>query len=368
MATRIDPKRLEALLAIGALLAPKAKKVAAAVTQASRQPKAYLAAHRKRMDERDIETPIAALPWIALVDALEAAKVLVEIDWKTEADDLQWSIRKLTKGFRLPKYDGDADERSTWEMLELAGIELREQKLQLAQLDYDSDSYALVVVPLGKFAELATLAKRARYGKAEAFGDALAKATQERLARLEELARERKKPPPPPAEWILFARGDESWTMLRGAMRLVYNAPGANRQVNHDYSDKSENESAVERQIAQWKAEGFVELTAAEMAARPPPPRANLWWIGPFPDDGQYFLQKGAKTVWWIAVRGEEIVRTHGEIGRDFGQQENHYHGKAVADFYGVRVETYLDKKSYTPIDRAELIERYAKARKNKKS
>ncbi len=75
-------ERLDALLAIGKLLAPRAKTLAADVTQAFEAPKAYIAAHAKSMAERGIEKPKTNLAWIALIDALRSERALAEIDWK----------------------------------------------------------------------------------------------------------------------------------------------------------------------------------------------------------------------------------------------------------------------------------------------
>jgi hypothetical protein len=117
------------------------------------------------------------------------------------------------KGFKLPAGD---DDRTTWEALEEAGEALRKKKLQLVQLDMESDAYPLVVVPIAKAAELAKLATQAKYGKAKQFGDALAAARKDRIARVAKLAKENALPSKvATSRYVHYARGDEwRWITL----------------------------------------------------------------------------------------------------------------------------------------------------------
>ncbi len=227
-------KRLDALLAIGTLLAPKAKRLHALVTQAFEQPAAYVAAHRKELSERGIAKPCGNLAWIALIDALEDANGLVEIDWKTDTEDLVAAIRTLHRGFKLRKLTEDEDDDlSTWELLEIAGAAVRKKGVRLAQLDMGSDSYCLVVVPDARVPELKRLAKQGGYANAVLFGDRLAAATKARIADNKRatarvIAAAAAAAAMPKPAWTMYARGAESWVILVGDtwLRLGYEGPG----------------------------------------------------------------------------------------------------------------------------------------------
>ena len=357
-------KRLDALLAIGARLAPKAKPLAAEVTQAFRAPQAYLAKHARRMDERGIDEPIAALPWIALVDALERAKVLHEIDWKAEDDDVQHAIGKLVKGFRLAKGDED---RSTWEALEEAGLALRARRLQLAQLDYGSDSYALVVVPTAELGALVKLAKQARYGAIEPFGDDLAAAKKERIARAKARAKELAKPAPTQPPWRWFARDRELWTIQiwPGAVRMGHEAPGVKRHMEHAFAPEPASAAFAKRHLDAWIAGGFRELDKAAQDAWPRQgDGAYLGVVLPFPDaaDARYF--KGTETVVCLYTDGDALVETSGRIGANFGELEKWHHGPGAAALFAKRV---AELSLWRPIDRAQVETLYAKKAKTKR-
>src|SRR5690349_5375866 len=96
-------------IALAKLIAPNAAAVARAVELACTDPASYVKQHAAALRERGITKPSAGLPWIALVDALLAAKHLVNIDWKCTAEDLTWSLGRLAT---LPK------RRSRWRWLE----------------------------------------------------------------------------------------------------------------------------------------------------------------------------------------------------------------------------------------------------------
>lgn len=371
MAKKLDDKRLDALIAIGALIAPRAKTLAAHVTQAFQEPAAYVTAHADRMNDRGIDEPVDDLPWIALIDALHDAKALSEIDWKTEAEDVEWNIAKLARGFKLPPADDpDDDERATWELLELAGLALRKKKLQLAQLDMGSDAYPLVVVPAARFAALAKLAKVARYGAARPFGDQLGAAQKDRLARLARLERERaKEATRHPAPYIFYGKGDETWTLQTHelAFDAGYEAPGIKRYQHHYFASAKECRAAALRQAAAWLEDGFAKLTARQSAALPDhndPSSAYLDWIGPFPEDARYYLED-RRVVTCFVARGDVVIQTGGTIGGGFGELEQHYHGtrgRGIAEHYE------SNPKYYKPIERDAVMALYGKKRAPKKT
>src|SRR5262245_46139417 len=144
MATSTRAK--DALIEIARTLAPRATSTQVAL--AATNPAAYIAKHRARLADRSIDKPYAGLPWIALVDALIAAQACIEMDWKTDAENVAWALGKITTPVKVPAkvraaIEHESDDRSTWELLELAGTALRPHGVQLAYLDISSDSFCL---------------------------------------------------------------------------------------------------------------------------------------------------------------------------------------------------------------------------------
>ncbi len=351
--------KLEALLEIATVLAPKSKSARARVELAFIEPKAYVRKYARQLNERNIERPIPALPWIALIDALEAAKVLVEIDWKTDSDEVEAAIRKLKKGFTLPPID-ELDDRSTWELLELAGAALRKQGLQLGQLDMSSDNHCLVVVPKDTLSTLVRLGKTAKFGRVEAFGDRLGAATKERVARarrLEREAEEEAKRPKP--TWRFFVKGKACWSLLEApaAFTIDFYAPGVKWVESHT---GAEPKPLVKRLIAEWRAGGFEELSEEEWRARfSNTDTGYLGWVGPFPEDGVYFLE--TPTLVRCLSRGEgTVVTARGVIGKNFGELLQVRHSERVDQDFEAEVNGWR-KARVRELSRDEVIRRYAK-------
>jgi hypothetical protein len=367
---RTGSKRLEALTTIGTLLAPKAKSLAKSVAIAFTDPVAYLAAHEERMNDRGIDEPEEGLAWIALIDALQDAKALVEIDWKTDAENVEWAIKKLHKQFQLPKVDDpDLDERSTWELLEIAGALLRKKKLQLAHLDMHSDAYCLVNVPLSKFAMLASLAKKARYGTADAFGSDLIEATKERVARMKKHEREEAKESarkPPPYRFFQKGKNHRAIQTHTRALDAEFEAPGMRRYENHYFSSPKETKAAAKKLIASWRADGFREISPEVALARPRQGTgAYLGWIGPFASDAHYFLEN-KKIVRCIALRGDAVMSTGGIVGKDFGELTSLRHSKNAEKAFADDLARLRATKFYQPIERDGLMALYAKKRRSR--
>jgi hypothetical protein len=313
MAARVPPQ-LEALIALAAVLAPRAKKLPTELTTAFRDPEGYIASHAKNMKARGILEPMPKLSWMALIDGLEAASALVEVDWRSDNEELESAIRRLVKRFRVPA--DDTGDRSTAEMLELSGIELRKQGLQLAHLDFGSDSYALFAVPTAQFAEVARLAKRARFGEAKAFGDTLEETRRARLAaQAKANARQVAVRPRAPVvyEWTRYTKGDETWFILRakGGNRFHtrYAGPTGPRAMDYFFNKSEKAAAAASRQLAAWKKDGF--RFAAEGAAPKVVPRGyrrsaySMLVVEEYPEDGRYFVSE--KETVCVLVRGDAV-------------------------------------------------------------
>jgi hypothetical protein len=367
--------RLDALLAIGSLLAPKAKTLAAGVTQAFEDPAAYLAAHAKRMDDRSIDEPQDNLPWIALIDALGDARVLAEIDWKFGGEDIAYNLEQL-RGFpkRAVKWLralDENDDRSTLELLEVCGQRLlAEQELQLAHIDMDSDSYCLVAIPAASAGRLVALAKRARYGQAVLFtGKGLAAAKREREALekrdRERAARDAKRKEP---EVGYYARGKATWWIRVAplAFDTCYETPSVKYFASH-YGFKRAKDCAARarEQVAAWEEEGFESVDEATFTKLARSTTAYIGWTGPFPKDARYYVEN-KRIIRCIAQRGDALWSSGGVLGKDFAELQSFTHFKSselAAKAVAAEIARHDSTSFYKPIERAELIARYKQAR-----
>jgi len=161
------PTRRAALLELAAALGgTKAAVVRREVALAAEDPARYLASTRhERFAAWDADAT-AALPWLALIEALEAVGRLAEIDWKEAGSEICTWLARLGGAAARRALAGDPasalDERRTEEALELFGLRLGEAGLALLILDVDSDSYPLVVVPAAAVPRLVAQARAAR--------------------------------------------------------------------------------------------------------------------------------------------------------------------------------------------------------------
>jgi hypothetical protein len=234
----MPPPRLDALIAIGTLIAPEAEaRPAVELARAWNDPDDYADAHAGELEARGIDGPVDHLPWIALIELLAGARALVELDRESEAagaepgmesraksrtehradpgaehgaqraapgaepgaeidaETLRRAIERLAGcprgAFAWMKHDGELADRSTAELCELAGKALLARGVQLAQLGGDALGRCLVVVPEARAGELVKLARAAGYGEAVLFtGARLTKATKDRTAAARHAARQ----------------------------------------------------------------------------------------------------------------------------------------------------------------------------------
>lgn len=366
------PSRLDSLVAIAQLLAPKSKRVVSDVTQAFENPKAYFKAHRKRLDERNIDKPDKDLPWIALVDALIAAKGLVEIDWKTAADDLHWNLGKLGRKKEtawLSKIDPITDDRSTLELLEETGQRLlASHQLQLAALDIGSDSYCLVIIPAAIAKQLVALAKAAKFGDADLFtGKGLAAAKRERLAREKrdraEAAKQEKREAERVKAYKYFARGKETKCLIVHPMAVdtEHEGPGKKFYANHYFKEKGASARFGREQIDEWKGGGFKEVDRETFLKLGIAKTAYIGWVGPFPQYAHYWLEN-KKIVRALDLVGDAIWSAGGLVGKNFAELQTYQHYKTqqlAAAAYEAELNRYISTSFYKPISRAALVKLY---------
>ncbi|WP_405639861.1 hypothetical protein [Streptomyces uncialis] len=154
------------LAAVAALLAPALPAVAEQVLHAYDDPEGYVRRHAARLADRGIDAPFPALPWIALVDALEEHRLLAEFDWKEAPEEIRSGLRGLDS---RPSIDPwvlfDAEEMllPTARFLRACGRHYREIGAALVVLDIDSDCCPVVCLRGARAKELVSLATRAGF-------------------------------------------------------------------------------------------------------------------------------------------------------------------------------------------------------------
>lgn len=150
------------------MLAPREPSVGERVEHALESPEAFIKKHSKSLAERAIDKPRPDLGWVALIDALAAKKLLVEIDHRSFPDDVASAIDKLAS---LPKQRGRFaaalksadDDTDTLTFLRTIDETLATEKLSIVVLDMKSDSYPVVVIASPDVERAKTLASRAGY-------------------------------------------------------------------------------------------------------------------------------------------------------------------------------------------------------------
>jgi hypothetical protein len=112
------------------------------------EPERYVTARAERLSDRGIEKPIPQLAFIALVDALQARKRCVEIDWRADPRDMVKAVRTLLRGFQRKGWKPPRleDGVELAELLSVVGSSIEGMGLSLCHLDHQSDSYALVLM------------------------------------------------------------------------------------------------------------------------------------------------------------------------------------------------------------------------------
>jgi len=363
------PKRLDALIAIGTLIAPKAA-LADELTSALEDPEAYADELAEELEQRGYgrgsDDPVDHLPWIALVRGLVHADAVVEIDDHTDAETLRRSIEQLggcpRGAFAWMKHDGELGDRSTEELVELTGKALLAKGAQLAELDREANRRWLAVVPEDRTAELVKLGKTAGYRGIELVtGARLHKATKDRVAAARQAARRTTREHERPARTLrYFARGKETWTVSAAevAFETCYEKPRVKYYVHHYFDDAAAARTGLKRQLSDWEAAGFREVAQAEFEALPHAAAPYINWTAPFPDDASYVVE-GKEIVRCTELRGDAIVQAAGTIGYNFGELQSVYHCKTAAAA-AKRYAQHLAADAHFPaISRAEIVKRY---------
>jgi hypothetical protein len=377
----MPPARFPALLAIGTLIAPKAR-LAGELEAALKDPEDYVDDHAKELAERGIDEPVDHLPWVALVRGLVEAQAVATLPGHGDAETVRRSIEALEGcprgAFSWMKHDAELAERSTEELLELTGKALLGKGAQLVQLDGDADHRWLAVIPRADAGELVKLGKAAGYRRIALFtGAGLIKATKDRARtarRASQTSARNAKRPAPTRRY--FARGKETWTISvtetepaasagkkpaadAGTMfETCYEKPRVLYYVHHHFDDAAARRAGQKRLLAEWEAAGFREVDQATFEALPHAGTPYINWTAPFPDDASYVVE-GKEIVRCTELRGDAVIQTAGTIGYNFGELQTVYHCKtegAAARRYAQHVAA---DAHFPALSRAEVVKRY---------
>ena len=367
-------KQLDALTAIAGLLAPGAKRTGD-LAKAWDDPDDYADDHAAELELRGVDGPVDHLPWLALIELLAHADALVELDTDAAPDPeaLRRAIERLEGcprgAFAWMKHDAELAERSTAELLELAGKALLAKRVQLVQLGGEALRLCLVVVPAARAAELVKLVKLAGYGDAALLtGARLTKATKDRTIAAKRATRKAgaRNGQRPAQALRYFARGKETWTLsvpdagadAEAKYETCYEKPRVKYYVHHYFDDAAAARAGLKRQVAEWVAGGFRELDHAAFAALPHAETAYINWTGPFPEDASYVVE-GKEIVRCLELRGDAIIESAGTIGYNFGELQSVYHCKTAAAAAKRHAQHLAADAHFPAIARGEVIKRY---------
>jgi hypothetical protein len=143
----------EQFLRLAADVAAQDESVLAATALAIDDAQAYLDRYEETAERLDhLPEPAAdpQLPWLALVDRLQAALRAVEIDWRSDRDDIVWSLQQLGEYSALPESVRDEIVRLSCSnsidcLVAIAGTVAKTSR-RLVALDIDSDSYVVMLL------------------------------------------------------------------------------------------------------------------------------------------------------------------------------------------------------------------------------
>jgi hypothetical protein len=156
------------LSALAELLCPGDSTLLDEVDLAARQPQQYLARFAERLSYRGIDAVSPELPWIALVDGLDARGRLAEVDWKEDSDSIRDALDDLLGADPFDWGWSEAEEVNeapTEEFLCRVGDRLHATGIALAFLDIASDCYPLITLDCKELQAAQQLARQSGYGR-----------------------------------------------------------------------------------------------------------------------------------------------------------------------------------------------------------
>ena len=140
--------------------------VAKEVALAADDPERFIATTKHELfEDFDADDLGDDLPWLALIEALEAKGRLSVVDWRELASEVLAGLERVggapAKRALKAAHEPELDERYTYEALHLFGKLLGAAGLALIFLDKSSDSFPLMVVAATDVARLVKAGKAA---------------------------------------------------------------------------------------------------------------------------------------------------------------------------------------------------------------
>ena len=159
-------RRRSVLLALAkALGGAKGARIGSAAVLAVDDPAAFLKRTKHELFEDWDADDTEELPWLALIEELDAAGRLAEVDWKEAGSEILAWLRKIggppARRALAALDEPGLDDRRTDEALALFGKTLGAAGLALLVLDKSSDSFPLAIVPAGDVVGLVALGRAA---------------------------------------------------------------------------------------------------------------------------------------------------------------------------------------------------------------
>jgi len=159
---------LEVLLSLSKLLAPDDDgSLQQALTLAACEPAVYLQQHPETAERGFVDAETPSLPWLALVDGLLARGRAMEVDHRTDMEEVDWNLSKVKNYSRFsPKtraWMGSFRMEGAGECLREIAPHAAEDGLVIAVMDIDSDSYVTLILSKDDYAKATELAAKLGY-------------------------------------------------------------------------------------------------------------------------------------------------------------------------------------------------------------
>lgn len=155
------------------------RRVRAAVARAIGDPAEYVRTHAKALSERGVRRPVPELPFLALLDALDAEGRVALLDHRAAPEDVVAALRALQPKRKLgwawlKAHDEEAlDDLGIERFVAAIAAQSVPPELALVNLDTRSDQLALVFVEADAVAALLAAAKAAHHPAARVAPKAL---------------------------------------------------------------------------------------------------------------------------------------------------------------------------------------------------
>lgn len=126
-------------------------KTATELAASDSDPGAFYEKHKEQFAERGINKPGNEEQTLCyLLDVLTEHHFVHELDWKADADSLNFAIEEMSKEkiAEVVDEDDEEDAEGMFELIEMAQDRLAEQEFAIIEFPLNSDSHPIALVPL----------------------------------------------------------------------------------------------------------------------------------------------------------------------------------------------------------------------------